>query len=77
VSGRATLLSWVLFHRAYWVSFRDDVPYDACLVKLEEGPILISNFAGGIPEGARAGMPLRVVFDDVSPELTLPRFVPA
>ena len=39
VSGRGELVSWVEFHRAYWPGFADDLPYRACVVKLEEGPL--------------------------------------
>ena len=74
VSGRAKLVSWASFHRAYWDSYRDDVPYDVCVVELEEGPVLVSNFAGPVPDHLRMGLPLRVVFDDVTPEISLARF---
>ena len=77
VSGRGTLVSWVSFHRAYWDGHRDDLPYDVCLVKLDEGPLVISNFATGIPEGAKMGMPMQVVFEDVTAEVSLPRFAAA
>jgi len=77
LSGRGTLLTWGRFHRAYWDSFRDDVPYDVCVVKLQEGPLIVSNFAGPAPEGLHMGMPLRAVFDDVTPEVSLVRFVRA
>lgn len=77
VSGKATLVSWVNFHRAYWDGYRDELPYNACLVQLAEGPLVISNLAGGVPADARMGMSLRVVFDDLTDEVSLPRFVPA
>ncbi|HEY4068016.1 MAG TPA: OB-fold domain-containing protein, partial [Burkholderiaceae bacterium] len=74
---RGTLVSWVRFHRAYWDGFRGEVPYDVCLVRLEEGPLFVANFFGATPEGLRQGMPLRVAFDDVTEAITLPRFVAA
>lgn len=77
VSGRGKLVSWVRFHRAYWDGYRTEVPYDVCLVQLDEGPLVVSNFARGTPEGVRMGMPMRVVFDDVTDEISLPRFEPA
>jgi uncharacterized OB-fold protein len=77
VSGRGTLLSWVGFHRAYWPGFSRDLPYHVCLVQLEEGPIVVSNFGGDVPEQAKLGLPVRVVFEDVTSEVTLPKFVPA
>src|SRR5687768_7542476 len=38
-SGRGTLKSWVVFHRAYWPAFEKDLPYTVCLVHLDEGPL--------------------------------------
>jgi uncharacterized OB-fold protein len=77
VSGRGTLVSWVAFHRAYWNGYRGELPYDVCLVQLEEGPLVVSNFANGIPENVRMGLPMRVVFENVTKNITLPRFIPA
>lgn len=74
VSGRGTLVSWVRFHRAYWDSFRADLPYLVCLVRLEEGPLMLSNFADGAPDDPLIGSAVEVVFDAVDDELTLPKF---
>ena len=77
VSGQATLLSWVKFHRAYWDGFMQHIPYDACLVQLKEGPIMVSNFSGPTPANVHVGMPLKVTFEHVTPEVALSRFTPA
>ncbi len=61
------------FHRAYWPGFGPDLPYDVCLVQLEEGPLLVSNLVGGAA-GAKLGAAVEVVFDRVSDELTLPKW---
>ncbi|MES2713109.1 MAG: Zn-ribbon domain-containing OB-fold protein [Pseudomonadota bacterium] len=74
VSGRGTLLSWVRFHRAYWDSFRSDLPYLVCLVGLEEGPMLVSNLVGVEPEDIVIGAEVEAVFEKVDDELTLPKF---
>jgi uncharacterized OB-fold protein len=71
VSGRGWLESWVEFHRAYWPGFAGELPYRACLIRLEEGPILISNLVG---PPAECGDAVTVVFDPVTPEVTLPKF---
>jgi len=71
VSGRGRLESWVEFHRAYWPGFANELPYRVCLVKLEEGPLLVSNLVG--PE-AEIGDGVEVVFDAVTDEVTLPKF---
>jgi hypothetical protein len=75
-SGKATLESWVDFHRAYWGGFNDALPYRVCLVRLEEGPLLISNFVGD-SDTANLGVALRVVFEKATDEITLPKFVVA
>jgi uncharacterized OB-fold protein len=74
VSGYGTLVSWVTFHRAYWDGVKDALPYDVCLVRLDEGPLLLSNFMGERPAGLREGLKLEVVFDDVTQDVTLPKF---
>ena len=74
VSGKGKLLSWVRFHRAYWDSFRDDLPYIVCLVGLDEGPLLVSNLAGREPEQITIGAAVEVVFEKVDDKLTLPKF---
>ncbi len=72
-AGTGTLESWVSFHRAYWDGFRDDLPYDVCLVRLAEGPLLVSNLVGDTA-AAKLGAPVRVVFEDVTETVTLPKF---
>lgn len=74
VSGRGTLLSWCTFHKGYWEGFHGDLPYNVCLVRLEEGPVIISNFIGSTPESMKMGMPVKALFDDVTDQVTLVRF---
>ena len=47
------------------------------LVELEEGPRLLTNVIGIPPEDVRCEMKVKVTFDDVTPEATVPKFVPA
>jgi uncharacterized OB-fold protein len=63
----------VEFHRAYWDGFKNELPYPVCLVQLEEGPLLVSNLVGDSGK-ARLGAPVRVVFEAVTEEVTLPKF---
>jgi uncharacterized protein len=72
-SGRGTLESWVDFHRAYWDGFKGDLPYRVCLVKLEEGPVVVSNLIDKT-DNLRMGQPVKVVFEKVTDEVTLPKF---
>jgi uncharacterized OB-fold protein len=72
-SGKGTLESWIDMHRAYWDGFKDDLPYRVCLVRLEEGPVVVSNLVDKT-ENLRMGAPVRVVFDAVTEDVTLPKF---
>ena len=76
VSGRGKVYSWIVYHRAFHPAFAQDVPYAVALIELEEGPRLFSNIVGGKLEDLRIGMPVEVTFEDVTPEVSLPRFKP-
>ena len=77
-SGRGRVWSWIRFHQNYFPGFADEVPYNVVLIELAEGPFLISNLVE-LPEGRdpECGQAVTVVFDDVTPEFSLPKFRPA
>ncbi len=75
-SGLGTVSSWVVVHKPWLPAFEGDIPYNAVQVELEEGVRLTGNVVGAPNEASRVGLPVRVVFDDVTPEVTLPRFTP-
>ena len=77
VSGRGQLFTFTVMRRAYHPGFADDLPYVVAIVELEEGPRLISNLVDCAPESVRIGMPVSVMFDDVTADVTLPKFRPA
>ena len=72
-SGNGTLESWIDMHRAYWDGFKDALPYRVCLVRLEEGPVLVSNLLDS-PDTLRLGAAVRVVFEAATDAVTLPKF---
>jgi uncharacterized OB-fold protein len=75
-SGKATLWSWVAFHKVYLAPY-SDVPYSVVLAKLEEGPIVTGRIAG---EGAPAipfDAPLQAAYVETVDGTVLLEFVPA
>jgi uncharacterized OB-fold protein len=72
-SGRGTIYSYVVVHRAP-AAFADLAPYVVALIDLEEGVRLMSNVVGAAASDVKIGAPVEVVFDDVTPEITLPKF---
>ncbi len=75
-SGRGTVYSFVIYHVAFHEGFRDDVPYVVADVELEEGPRLLTNIAECPHETITCGMPVQVVWDDVTEDFSLPKFRP-
>lgn len=61
VSGRATVFTWTLTHRALDPAFADELPYAVVVAELEEGPRLVGNLApGDDPSSLELGLPVRV-----------------
>jgi hypothetical protein len=71
-SGKGTVYSWVTYRESPHTAFQ--APYSVVLVELEEGVRLVSNMVDIKPEEIYIGMPVEVVFDDISEGLTLPKF---
>lgn len=76
-SGKATLYSYVINHRP-----RPDMgakPHSIAVVTLAEGPRMMTNVIGcpQTPEALQLDMPLQVVFEKQSDEISLPLFTPA
>lgn len=74
-SGRGTIYSFTVVRRAPTPAYEAQVPYVVAQVELEEGVRITSTLAD--PGGVYVGMAVRVVFEEVAPDLTLYRLVPA
>lgn len=74
-SGRGVLYSYVINHRLpKWI----DAPYSIAVVQLDEGPRMMTNIVDveQKPEALVLDMPVEVVFDAVTEDITLPKFRP-
>lgn len=74
-SGKGKLASYVINHRPHpaW-----DAPYSIAIVELEEGPRMATNIVNcpQTPEALAIDMPVEIVFEAVSDDITLPLFQP-
>jgi uncharacterized protein len=75
-SGRGTIYTFTIARRPAGPAFKPDVPYVVALVELEEGPRLMTNIVTTDVESIRIGQKVKVVFEDVTPEVTLVKFKP-
>jgi len=60
-SGKAKLISWVVFHRAFHPAFANRLPYNVAIVELAEGPRMITNIVVDDAETLKIDQPLHFV----------------
>ena len=74
-SGRGVLHTFVINHRPAR-GFPAKGPYVIGIVELAEGPRMMSNIVGVDPDPKklRCDMPVEVVFEQITEEITLPKF---
>ena len=78
MSHRGTVQSYVVIHQSI-PAFADAVPYTVARIIIDntnEGVVFTSSLVDVPWEEVTVGMRVEVVFDDVTPEVTLPRFRP-
>jgi len=77
-SGRGKVYTFAIQYRAFHPGWSQDTPYVTAIVELEEGPRLYTALVGvePDPEHVRCDMPVEVVFEDISKEISLPKFRP-
>ena len=77
MSGRGKVWSWVQMWQRYFPGFEEEYPYTIALIELAEGPRLYSTLVECEPESIACDMAVEVVFEAVTPEVTLPKFRPS
>jgi uncharacterized protein len=75
-SGRGEVFTFCIYRQAFHPAWQGDIPYNVAYVKLAEGPFLLTNIVGCANEDIYIGMLVEVVFEDVTEEITLPKFKP-
>jgi hypothetical protein len=73
-AGRGTVYSYTIVRRAPHPFF--EPPYVVALVRLDEGPVLLTNIVGCAREDVRCDMPVVVRWDDLPDGRRLPVFAP-
>jgi uncharacterized OB-fold protein len=76
-SGKGTIWTYTVANQNQGAGFRDSLPYVMAWVDLAEGLKMMTNIIDCPPEQVKIGMPVEVVYEDVTPEVTLAKFRPA
>ena len=76
-SGRGKVYTFTATYQNPGAGFRESLPYIMAWVELDEGVKMLTNVVECRPEDAKIGMPVEVVYEDVTPQVTLAKFRPA
>ena len=74
------VISFVIVHYVSVPAFAPDVPYAIAHIEIDgtDGKVELTSNVVDVPlDDIKVGMPVRVFFEDVTPEYTLPKFRPA
>jgi len=76
VPGRGEVYTYTTVHRP--IAAEQQLPFVVAVVALEDsgGLRMISNIVDVDPEAVEIGMPVEIVWEDMSDELAIPRFRP-
>ncbi len=75
-SGRGKVWTYSVHHMGPTPAYKGEPPYVVALVELDEGVKMMTNIVECDPSEVKIGMEVEVVFDDVTEEVTLPKFRP-
>ncbi|MGH8011124.1 MAG: Zn-ribbon domain-containing OB-fold protein [Candidatus Binataceae bacterium] len=75
--GGGKIYTFTVTNQNQGAGFRDSLPYVMAYVELDEGLRMLTNIVDCPPEQVKIGMPVEVVYDDATPEVTLVKFRPA
>lgn len=78
-SGRGKLFSFEIAHQILNKAFKVKTPVVLAMVELDEGPRLLTNLVNVTPDptALHCDMPVEVVFEKLTDEISLPMFQPA
>jgi uncharacterized protein len=75
-SGEGKVYSFSTLYLGVHPRFEENAPYTIGIIELREGVRLMSNIVNCKPQDIQCDMPVKVTFEDVTNEITLPKFEP-
>ncbi len=73
-AGLGTVYTYTVNRRPSNAALSEKVPYVVAMIDLDEGVRMMANIIDTPPEAVRIGSRVRVCFERVSDEITLPQF---
>lgn len=75
-SGKGKVYTYAVYHQAFHPAFDSALPYVVAVVKLDEGPQFLTNIVDCSTDKISCDMPVRVTWEDITDEFSLPKFKP-
>lgn len=75
-TGRGVVHTFTIVHRPTLPAFEAQLPYNVIVVRLDEGPLMVSNLIDAPADALRIGLPVEVVFQPLDDTIALPKFRP-
>lgn len=73
-TGQGTIYTYTVNHRAPNACMKERVPYVVAAVDLDEGVRMITNIVDSTMDKITIGARVKVVFEDITDEISLPQF---
>jgi uncharacterized protein len=79
MSGRGRVYSWIVVRRTAHPAWQSRVPFVSAIVELAEQPgLLVPGLLTDVaPEAVRADLDVHAWFEDLTPDISVPRWRPA
>jgi len=75
-SGEGTIYTYTIIYHSPIREFESLVPYILAIIELKEGVRIMSNIVHCEPAEIHVGMMVQVIFEEVSKDISLPKFQP-
>ena len=72
--GTGSIYIFTVARRPAGPAFKPDAPYVVAIIELDEGARMMTNIVGCPPDSVKIGQRVSVVFEDVTDEISLPKF---
>jgi uncharacterized OB-fold protein len=74
--GRGRVVTYSIVHQAPFESYADDAPYVLAVIRLDEGPQMMTNLVGIDPSMVAIDMAVEVTFETRTGGFAVPQFRP-
>lgn len=76
-SGQGKVLSWSMVTAPSAPGFHEEVPFLSVMITLDEGPVMLSVLRNCAGDAVDFDMPVKVLFEQRTEDISIPYFEPA